>query len=176
MAGVNKDAMFTLRGMTKLDPDFLLSIAKELLEVVGVEPGPAGEQPSPALAKAAKALGPVAFVAPGLLEVQLLMARTRYLSRDFEGAQQVLAEAIQADPTQYNAHVLMAQILIEIGKYKEADASLEQALSHNFEIREKPTYYILKAKIFEKSQQWAEAVKVGGLVASGENDIFEQID
>jgi tetratricopeptide repeat protein 21B len=150
MAALNKDQMYTVKGMIQLDPDFLLSIAKELLELAGSEPVPPGEPPAPALTKATKVLAPVSSVAPGLIEAQLLMAKSRYLSRDFEGAQQVLTEAIQGNPSQYTSHMLMTQILIEIEKFTEANASLEQALSHNFEIREQPTYYILKAKIHEK--------------------------
>ena len=150
MGALNKDQMYTIKGMIQLDPDFLLSIAKELLELAGSEPVPPGEPPAPALTKATKVLAPVSYVAPGLMEAQLLMAKSRYLSRDFEGAQQVLTEAIQGNPSLYTAHMLMTQILIEIEKFTEANASLEQALSHNFEIREQPTYYILKAKIHEK--------------------------
>lgn len=73
---------------------------------------------------------------------------------------QVLSEAIQADPSHYGSHMLMAQIFIEMSKFSEANASLEQALSHNFEIRESAMYYLLKALIHEKSGQWEEALKV----------------
>ena len=49
MEACNKDQMFTVKGLIQLDPDFLLLIAKELLELAGSEPVPPGEPPSPAL-------------------------------------------------------------------------------------------------------------------------------
>jgi hypothetical protein len=151
---------FSIPGMIRLDPDFLLTIARELIEYAGTEPAPPGEPPSPCISKASRALQPVATVAPGLIAVQLLLARSRYLSRDFEGAQHVLTEAIQADATHYDSHLLMAQIFLEMGKFREANTSLEQALSHNFEIRESANYYMLRAMIHEKAGQWADALKV----------------
>uniref|UniRef100_A0A6U5AVN5 Uncharacterized protein n=1 Tax=Hemiselmis andersenii TaxID=464988 RepID=A0A6U5AVN5_HEMAN len=159
LEGVGKD-YWTIQGMIKLNPDFLLTIARDLLGIAGNEPCPRGEPPPPTVSKAMKVLGPVMDVAPGLVEVQLLLARARFVSRDFEGAQQVLAEAIQSDPSQYQAHLLMAKILCEVEKFTAANASLEQALSHNFEIRESASYYVIKANILEKEHKWIEAVKV----------------
>uniref|UniRef100_A0A7S0YZT4 Tetratricopeptide repeat protein 21B n=1 Tax=Hemiselmis tepida TaxID=464990 RepID=A0A7S0YZT4_9CRYP len=151
---------WSIQGMIKLNPDFLLTIARDLLEIAGTEPCPRGEPPPPAVSKAMKVLGPVMDIAPGLVEVQLLLARARFVSRDFDGAQQVLAEAIQGDPSQYQAHLLMARILCQVDKYGAANASLEQALSHNFEIRESPSYYVIKSSILAREQKWADAAKV----------------
>jgi Tfp pilus assembly protein PilF len=53
----------------------------------------------------------------------------RYLSGDYEGAQSALADAIAMDPSHSSGHMLMAKILIELGRFREANASLEQALS-----------------------------------------------
>eukprot|EP00960_Hanusia_phi_P051085 760590-Hanusia_phi.AAC.3 len=54
------------------------------------------------------------------------------------------------DPTHYASHVLMAQIYMELGRFTDANSSLEMALSHNFEIRESPIYFLLKSIIHEK--------------------------
>eukprot|EP00960_Hanusia_phi_P051084 760590-Hanusia_phi.AAC.2 len=71
------------------------TIARDLLEYAGNECPPEGENSSPVLSKAIKILNGVSKLAPGMLEVQLLLARSRYLDRDFEGAQSALTDAIQ---------------------------------------------------------------------------------
>jgi len=144
----------------RFNPDFLLQIARDLLEYAGNECPPEGENSSPVLSKAIKILNGVSKLAPGMLEVQLLLARSRYLDRDFEGAQSALTDAIQMDPTHYASHVLMAQIYMELGRFTDANSSLEMALSHNFEIRESPIYFLLKSIIHEKSGEWNQALKV----------------
>eukprot|EP00961_Rhodomonas_salina_P221929 3001020-Rhodomonas_salina.1 len=45
-------------------------------------------------------------------------------------------------------------------RFRDASASLEQALSHRFEIRESPTYFLLRAIVHEKTGEWSEALKV----------------
>mmetsp|Transcript_5618 Transcript_5618/g.19788 ORF Transcript_5618/g.19788 Transcript_5618/m.19788 type:complete len:1322 (-) Transcript_5618:141-4106(-) len=144
----------------RFNPDFLLQIARDLLEYAGSECPPEGESPSPVLSKAIKILDGVSKLAPGMLEVQILLAKSRYLARDFEGAQSALTDAIQMDPTHYASHMLMAQIYMEMGRFNDANSSLELALSHNFEIRESPVYFLLKSIIHERSGEWSQALKV----------------
>ena len=126
-----------------------VQIARDLLEYAGSECPPEGESPSPVLSKAIKILDGVSKLAPGMLEVQILLAKSRYLARDFEGAQSALTDAIQVrvrgrwgrgqdceycvcdfillkmDPTHYASHMLMAQIYMEMGRFNDANSSLE---------------------------------------------------
>lgn len=93
----------SLEGVTpgkliELNPDFITNLAKEMLEYAGSEPVPVGEPSSPLVAKALDVLRPVMRACPGILDVKLLVAQTRYLSRDFESAQSSLADAISMDP------------------------------------------------------------------------------
>jgi tetratricopeptide (TPR) repeat protein len=68
----------------------------------------------------------------------------RYLSGDYEGAQSALADAIAMDPSHSSGHMLMAKILIELGRFREANASLEQALSLSFQVCSVySVYYVL---------------------------------
>ena len=68
----------------------------------------------------------------------------RYLSGDYEGAQSALADAIAMDPSHSSGHMLMAKILIELGRFREANASLEQALSLSFQVGSVySVYYVL---------------------------------
>ena len=84
--------------LIKLNPDFVTNLAKEMLEYAGSAPALSGEPPSPLVAKALDVLRPVMRACPGILDVKLLVAQTRYLSADFESAQASLADAIAMDP------------------------------------------------------------------------------
>jgi tetratricopeptide (TPR) repeat protein len=99
-------------------------------------------------------------VCPGIVDVRLLVAQTRYLSRDFDGAQSVLADAIALDSSHVNSHVLMAKIFVELERFSEANSSLEQALSHSFEVRESPLYFILRAQCHAKQKEWKQALSI----------------
>jgi tetratricopeptide repeat protein 21B len=63
------------------------------------------------------------------------------------------------DSTMSIAHILLAQIFLQKGNYKNADQSLEMGLSHHFEVREHPTYHLIKAIIQKNSGQYDEAIK-----------------
>jgi tetratricopeptide repeat protein 21B len=114
--------------LIKLNPDFISTLAKEMLEYAGSEPAPPGESASPLVGKVLEILRPVLKACPGILDVKLMVAQTRYLSSDFEGAQSVLADAIVLDPSHASSQMLMAKIFIEMQRYREAISALEQAL------------------------------------------------
>lgn len=54
----------------------------------------------------------------------------------------------------------MAKIFLELKRYQEANSSLEQALSHSFEVRESPLFFLLRAQCHEKQGEWKEALSV----------------
>ncbi|KAJ1480809.1 hypothetical protein T484DRAFT_1668725 [Baffinella frigidus] len=155
-----KDGKLSVANITKFDPDLLIQIATELLGHAGADPVPPGETPPQSVSKCMRVLDQVSRVAPGMLEARVLQARARYLSRDFDGAQSVLADAISLDPSHASSHMLMAQIFIEMERFRDANASLEQALSHHFEIRESPTYFLLRAQVHQRMAEWPQALKV----------------
>ena len=157
LEAVSLDAMGT-ETLIKLNPDFITTLAKEMLEHAGSEPAPPGETVSPLVSQVLEFLRPVLKACPGILDVKLLVAQTRYLSSDFEGAQSVLAEAIALDASHASSHMLLAKIFIEMQRYREACSALEQALSHSFEVRESPTYFLLRAQCHEKQGEWKQAL------------------
>jgi tetratricopeptide (TPR) repeat protein len=77
----------TLGELAALNPDFLLQIARDMTYLLGPEPIPQGEPPSPHFAACRRILDAVARAAPGSAEAAVLGAGLRYLRRDFEGAQ-----------------------------------------------------------------------------------------
>jgi tetratricopeptide repeat protein 21B len=90
----------------------------------------------------------------------VLLARARYVARDFEGAQSVLADAVALDPSHAESHLLMARIYIGMERLRDAAGSLDQALAHNFEVRESPGYFLLRAQVHQRSKEWPQALKV----------------
>uniref|UniRef100_A0A671Q2G6 Tetratricopeptide repeat protein 21B-like n=1 Tax=Sinocyclocheilus anshuiensis TaxID=1608454 RepID=A0A671Q2G6_9TELE len=129
----------------KLNPDFLLEIAKEYL-----------------------ALSPAKVFPPMLYWLMLfslqapavfLMAKVRFQSGDIEAAQSSLQHCLDQNPAHADAHLLMAQIHLMQGNFKLSSQSLELCLSHNFEIREHPLYHLIKAQAQRKLGQLQEAIQ-----------------
>jgi tetratricopeptide repeat protein 21B len=146
--------------ITQLNPDFMLELAQEYLQHCGTEPVEPGEMPSPMLSKGVKILESITRIAPGLLKPQLLVGRAKYIMRDIDGASRALNSCLQADSSFADAHIMMAQIYLHEERYKTASQSLEQALSHNFEVRDSPTYHLVKAKVLAATNQMEEALQV----------------
>lgn len=55
------------------------------------------------------------------------------------------------------AHLLLAQVLVEKKQYFQALEYLELALAQNFTVRERPMYYLLKGIILKHQQKLSEA-------------------
>uniref|UniRef100_A0A672QNB8 Tetratricopeptide repeat protein 21B-like n=1 Tax=Sinocyclocheilus grahami TaxID=75366 RepID=A0A672QNB8_SINGR len=141
----------------KLNPDFLLEIAKEYL---ALSPAPApGQPPAPQLQHCASVLDTVVKVVPGLMQAVFLMAKVRFQSGDIEAAQSSLQHCLDQNPAHADAHLLMAQIHLMQGNFKLSSQSLELCLSHNFEIREHPLYHLIKAQAQRKLGQLQEAIQ-----------------
>uniref|UniRef100_A0A672KY66 Tetratricopeptide repeat protein 21B-like n=1 Tax=Sinocyclocheilus grahami TaxID=75366 RepID=A0A672KY66_SINGR len=132
----------------KLDPDFLLEIAKEYLALSPAKAPAPGQPPAPQLQHCASVLDTVVKVVPGLLQAVFLMA-----------AQSSLQHCLDQNPAHADAHLLMAQIHLVQGNFKLSSQSLELCLSHNFEIREHPLYHLIKAQAQRKMGQLQEAIQ-----------------
>jgi len=145
---------------TQFNPDWMIEIAKEFLVHVGNEPLDPTETVPNELFKATAVLESVVRVVPGLLEAQVMLARARFVAGELDGAQRSLALCLKLEPTYAEAHILVAQIFLLQDKFKQAQQALEQALSHNFEVREWPVYHLVKAKVLEATGEFEEALKV----------------
>lgn len=96
---------------------------------------------------------------PGLLECFYLLAKTKFIANDDEGCQRTLEQCLKLNPTYAEAHLLFAQLYVKQEKAKLAAASLEQSLSHNFEVKDSPIYYLIKARIHEQLGENDEALR-----------------
>eukprot|EP00736_Rhodelphis_marinus_P011266 Rmarinus@m.19544 len=140
--------------------DMLLEIAKELLSHCGVEPMSLSDPPNPLLDKAATVLEAIIQQAPGALEAQLFLARTRYINNEYDAATRILLYCLKLEPKFAEAHIALAQIYLVKEKYKLALQTLEQALSHNFEVRDWPEYNLTRAQVLEAMGQVEEAIRL----------------
>ncbi|XP_043298255.1 tetratricopeptide repeat protein 21A isoform X3 [Cervus canadensis] len=146
--------------LERLNPVFLVCIAKEYLVFCPKQPRPPGQLVSPLLKQVAAILNPVVKVAPALIEPLYVMAQVKYLSGELEHAQSTLQRCLELDPTSVDAHLLMSQIYLAQGNFAMCSHSLELGVSHNFQVRDYPLYHFIKAKALNKSGDYPEAIKV----------------
>ncbi|XP_070311543.1 tetratricopeptide repeat protein 21A isoform X3 [Odocoileus virginianus] len=145
--------------LERLDPVFLVCIAKEYLVFCPKQPRPPGQLVSPLLKQVAAILNPVVKVAPALIEPLYVMAQVKYLSGELEHAQSTLQRCLELDPTSVDAHLLMSQIYLAQGNFAMCSHSLELGVSHNFQVRDHPLYHFIKAKALNKSGDYPGAIK-----------------
>ncbi|XP_054990356.1 tetratricopeptide repeat protein 21A [Sorex araneus] len=145
--------------LEKLNPLFLVCIAKEYLFFCPNQPRSPGQIVSPLLKQVAMILSPVVKAAPALIDPLYVMAQVKYLSGEFENAQSTLQRCLELDPTSVDAHLLLAQIYLAQGNFALCSHSLETGVSHNFQVRDHPLYHFIKARALNKSGDHPEAIK-----------------
>ncbi|XP_006869241.1 PREDICTED: tetratricopeptide repeat protein 21A [Chrysochloris asiatica] len=145
--------------LERLDPLFLVCIAKEYLFFCPKQPRMPGQIMSPLLKQLAVILNPVVKAAPALIEPLYLSAQVKYLSGELENAQNTLQRCLELDPTSVDAHLLMAQIYLAQGNFAMCSHCLELGVSHNFQVRDHPLYHFIKARALNKSGDYPEAIK-----------------
>uniref|UniRef100_A0A8D0G2E5 Tetratricopeptide repeat domain 21A n=1 Tax=Sphenodon punctatus TaxID=8508 RepID=A0A8D0G2E5_SPHPU len=150
----------------KLNPMFLIEIVKEYLFFCPKQPRSPGQILSPLLKQADIILNPVVKAAPGMMEPLYLMAQVKYLSGELENAQGTLQRCLELDPTSADVHLLMAQIYLSQGNFKECAHSLESGVSHNFQVRDYPLYHFIKARALNKAGDFLEAIKILKMILS----------
>lgn len=64
------------------------------------------------------------------------------------------------DKSNPEAYLLLARIALDRDRHGAASSSLEEALSHDFTIRQRPIYHIIKARILKGSGDLNEVQKV----------------
>ncbi|XP_028623167.1 tetratricopeptide repeat protein 21A isoform X4 [Grammomys surdaster] len=143
----------------KLDPLFLVCIAKEYLHFCPKQPRSPGQLVSPLLKQVAMILSPVVKVAPAMMEPLYVTAQVKFLSGELENAQSTLQRCLELDPTFVDAHLLMSQIHLAQGNFAMCSHCLELGVSHNFQVRDHPLYHFIKARALNKTGDYAEAIK-----------------
>lgn len=142
-----------------LNPDFLLLVVKLFMNFIPDQPVTSGQPMPPALKKSISILQSVTRACPGLMEASFLMAKLKYLSGDMTAAQTMLHHCLENDAAFSDARLLLAQIMLHEGNHQTASQALEIALSYSFDVREKPQFHLIKAKIQKQQGLLTDAVK-----------------
>ncbi|UYV83543.1 TTC21B [Cordylochernes scorpioides] len=150
-----------------LNPDFLIRIAKLLFNYIPNQP--VTSTPPRAITCAQHALQPINSSCPGLREATFLMAKLKYLSGDFSGSQKLLSQILNKNPDFSEAQLLSATLMMNQGNFQSAGQTLDLALSFSFEIRDKPQFHLIRAKIQKEQGNLEEAIKTlkVGMVVAG---------
>ncbi|XP_045686795.1 tetratricopeptide repeat protein 21B [Phyllostomus hastatus] len=143
----------------KLNPDFLLEIITDYLNVCPMQPASPGQPLSPLLGRCTSVLEMIVRAVPGLVQAVFLIAKVKYLSGDIEAAYNNLQHCLEHNSSYADAYLLMAQVYLSQEKFKLCSQSLELCLSYNFKVREYPLYHLIKAQSQKKMGEIAEAIK-----------------
>lgn len=144
---------------TKLNPDFLLELAKEYMKHAGVKPLPKSEEVPRYMNKAIKLLENIIRQYPINSEAQILLAKARWLTNEVNIALKALHECLKTDPNLVEAHILAAVINMESGDIQAANNALQQAFSQDFTIRTNPVFLLIRAQVDMKMNNFEDAQK-----------------
>lgn len=147
--------------MTQMNPCFLAEIAQEFLRH-GAELGTA-DSPDRGVSiveKGISLLEKLLQKSPGFVNAQMALANAKYVTSDLDTAAKIANTVLGMDKSNAEAYLLLARIGLDREHYGAASSSLEEALSHDFSIRQRPVYHLIKAKILESSGDLNEAQSV----------------
>lgn len=136
----------------RLDPDFLIQLAKEYLLHVNltVHLTPCGigtDTQNGALDRGLEILERVSAQAPGLMEPHVLKAQAQYACGNFKAAEGLIYVALRCDSRCAAAYLLASQIALVQGNYRRTKDALDQATSCDFHVRKTPAYALVKANL-----------------------------
>ncbi|VDD93632.1 unnamed protein product [Enterobius vermicularis] len=147
---------FGIDYIRELDSALLINVVEELFVFAPLMPVTGGDQ---TLKEIARILTFIHTACPGLVYVEYLLAKTKYLSMETESTELLLQACLTKDSNLPEAHLLMAQIKIQKGDYADAEKCLSLGLSFNFNMQYHPLYQLIKAKIQKNAQQYEASVE-----------------
>ena len=143
-----------------MNPCFLAEIAQEFLRHGSELGADSTDRGTSVVQKGVSILEKLNNKCPGLVNVQMALANAKYVTSDLEAATRTANTVLSMDKGNAEAHLLLARIGLDRGHYGAASSSLEEALSHDFSIRQRPVYHLIKAKTLERSGDLNEAQSV----------------
>ncbi|ETP17102.1 hypothetical protein F441_08448 [Phytophthora nicotianae CJ01A1] len=143
--------------MSLLNPIFLVEVATEFLQGDTSKQG--SDDSSDAVAKGMSILEKLVNKSPGFLRAQFVLAQAYFDAQRLDDAYQVSNLILKMEPGHSKAHLMQARVSLEREHFKAASASLDQALSYDFSVRQSLSYYIIKARILENSGDVREALQ-----------------
>ncbi|GAB0090491.1 Tetratricopeptide repeat [Sergentomyia squamirostris] len=152
--------------LRRFDPDFLLDVARDLLQFSPIQLSVSMGSPSSreglhiSLKHSLNILEVIVKACPGLIQGVFLLAKVQFLCGEIHTSTNTLQHILtDIDPTYSEAHLLSAQINIQQKQFQRAAQNLEICLSHNFKVRGNPMYHLFNGIIQKNDNQYDEALK-----------------
>nr|KAJ3420035.1 Tetratricopeptide repeat protein 21B [Polyrhizophydium stewartii] len=145
-----------------VNPTFLIEIVKDYMEHC-ISDGASDSQDvvlQPVLRIAQDLLEVICRIVPASTESLYFLAKAKLLLGDKMAAEIALSSCLKLNEANSKAHLLMAEIHMSSELFKPAIASLEMALSYDFEIRHRPLFHLLKARALKLQGSFDEALSV----------------
>ncbi|OQR92577.1 hypothetical protein ACHHYP_03510 [Achlya hypogyna] len=144
----------TYDAMATFNPHFLTEIALAFTKLDGADDGKA------MAARGVALLEKIVAQSPGFLEIQFVLATAKFAANEFDDAFRIASFLLKMAPAHAGAHLLEARVSLEREHFKAASSSLDIALSHDFSVRQTPSFSIIKAKLLENEGNLKEALAV----------------
>ncbi|DAZ99342.1 TPA: hypothetical protein N0F65_005193 [Lagenidium giganteum] len=152
--------------MSELNPLFLVEVASEFLKQDlgggAAAPSSGGSNSEDAVnvvSKGISILEKLVNQSPGFVRAQFILAQAYFTASRLDDAYHTCNLIIKMDGGHSQAHLLQARVCLEREHFRAASSCLDQALSHDFSIRQSLSYYIIKAKILESSGDVRDALQ-----------------
>ena len=94
---------------------------------------------------------------PGIAYMQLLQAKSYFLLGKSDEAKMQIGKVLRLNPTYAEAHILLGQLYIYGNIADLAFQELEQAVSHNFQIRNNVQYKLARARVNAADSKYENA-------------------
>ncbi|GLE01935.1 hypothetical protein PINS_up010773 [Pythium insidiosum] len=142
--------------LSELNPLFLVEVATEFLRHDGGSSSSTGVTTgdgatNSVAAKGISILEKLVHKSPGLLRAQFELAQAYFVATRLDDAYHVCNTILKMDATHAPSHLLSARICLEREHVRAASSCLDQALSHDFSIRQSLAYFVIKAKLLENA-------------------------
>lgn len=145
--------------MSLLNPIFLVEVATEFLQGDETGQGSISDTTPSTVNKGVSILKKLLSKSPGFLRAQSVLAQAYLDAQQLDEAFQVSNVILKMEPGHSKAHLMQARVSLEREHFRAASASLDQALSYDFSVRQSLSYFIIKARILEHSGNVRDALQ-----------------
>ncbi len=145
---------------TNLNPDFLFSLAELYLSQISMkEMNQRSENPSPTqpVGKGLKLLETITRQVPGFLPAYMLIAKGKLAVGNEIDAAAAVNKVLDMDNKNEEGCILDAMIKAKRKEYEGAMSSLQDAIGHNFKIKENPLFLLIKGEIEFEMKDYVSA-------------------
>lgn len=163
--GIQKNYTQNLEYFCVLNPDFLLTLANEMLFHADFNLSQIREQiqnpvtPTHLIKKSIKLLDTTISKIPGLIPAYMLSAKANLIVGNTSGAIQNLQKAMALDPKNEEAYILNAIVVYGNGNATQAYSSVNEALANNFEMDKIPFFMMLKGQLEMELEDHTQGLK-----------------